>query len=322
MTQTKREHLGTIAAADALLEDLYLSLRTRIALWSQVTRQTPQPRMGYIGQHLVSVVTGSQGGRSAARGHDLVGPTHGQFSEIKTCYRVDQLGKCTDCGTAVSSIELECPIPTCGSKNIDRKDDSKWLITPKHDDDMKLILKPEYYYLVLFDFEDLADPRRIQARIWRVDPKRIGFSSIVVDYYCNIRAKSKSKAPFNLWPFSFKFQLMEPELIYSSVVDENNAITTHLFPGQDAPQPTEIDSLANLSKSTTLTKAVADELAKHYGTSTAGTKTKVLELLQSHRVTNNVANSELVEQFCIALYKGKLGAGLGWLPANTQNLLK
>lgn len=38
----------------------------------KITQQTPQARMGYVGQHLVSVVTGYPGGKSGARGYDLV----------------------------------------------------------------------------------------------------------------------------------------------------------------------------------------------------------------------------------------------------------
>lgn len=49
--------------------------------------------MGYVGQHLVSVVTGYPGGKSGARGYDLVidDERHG---EIKTCYRVDRPHHC------------------------------------------------------------------------------------------------------------------------------------------------------------------------------------------------------------------------------------
>lgn len=87
--------------------------------------------MGYVGQHLVSVVTGYPGGKSGARGYDLVidDERHG---EIKTCYRVDQLGSCNACGAVVSSLETECAV--CGSTSINRKDDSKWLIAIRNED--------------------------------------------------------------------------------------------------------------------------------------------------------------------------------------------
>ena len=99
--------LGTIEASEALIKDLYIDLRAKVNAWSKITQQTPQARMGYVGQHLVSVVTGYPGGKSGARGYDLVidDERHG---EIKTCYRVDQLGSCNACGAVVSSLETEC----------------------------------------------------------------------------------------------------------------------------------------------------------------------------------------------------------------------
>lgn len=107
--------LGTIEASEALIKDLYIDLRAKVNAWSKITQQTPQARMGYVGQHLVSVVTGYPGGKSGARGYDLVidDERHG---EIKTCYRVDQLGSCNACGAVVSSLETECAV--CSSTSI------------------------------------------------------------------------------------------------------------------------------------------------------------------------------------------------------------
>ena len=103
---------GTPEFAAALLSDLYVRLRRDLKRWAAVTHQTPQPRMGYVGQHLVSVVTGHPGGRSGARGDDIKLP-NGEVAEIKCCYRVDQLGVCEGCGAAVASIETACPNAQC-----------------------------------------------------------------------------------------------------------------------------------------------------------------------------------------------------------------
>lgn len=129
--------LGTIEASEALIKDLYIDLRAKVNAWSKITQQTPQARMGYVGQHLVSVVTGYPGGKSGARGYDLVidDERHG---EIKTCYRVDQLGSCNACGAVVSSLETECAV--CGSTSINRKDDSKWLIAIRNNDEFAKLL--------------------------------------------------------------------------------------------------------------------------------------------------------------------------------------
>ena len=56
--------LGTIEASEQLIHDLYIDLRKKANHWASITHQTAQARMGYVGQHLVSVVTGYRGGRS------------------------------------------------------------------------------------------------------------------------------------------------------------------------------------------------------------------------------------------------------------------
>lgn len=79
--------LGTIEASEALIKDLYIDLRAKVNAWSKITQQTPQARMGYVGQHLVSVVTGYPGGKSGARGYDLVidDERHGEI-KITACH--------------------------------------------------------------------------------------------------------------------------------------------------------------------------------------------------------------------------------------------
>ena len=117
-----------IELANMLINDLYLDLRRKVNYWSDITKQTPQAKMGYIGQHLVSIVTGFSGGKSGARGYDLI-ISNTEYGEIKTCYRVDQLGKCNNCNNVVSAVETKCSV--CESENIKRNDDSKWLLTIK-----------------------------------------------------------------------------------------------------------------------------------------------------------------------------------------------
>lgn len=216
--------LGTIEASEALIKDLYIDLRAKVNAWSKITQQTPQARMGYVGQHLVSVVTGYPGGKSGARGYDLVidDERHG---EIKTCYRVDQLGSCNACGAVVSSLETECAV--CGSTSINRKDDSKWLIAIRNNDEFAKLLDPYRYYFVLFEFESIYDSNNndIIASIWEVDPKSKGFAYCMIDYYLNIRSQSTSKAPFNMWPHMLKFALTEPTLIYRSKITNDGNIS-------------------------------------------------------------------------------------------------
>lgn len=109
--------LGTIEASEALIKDLYIDLRAKVNAWSKITQQTPQARMGYVGQHLVSVVTGYPGGKSGARGYDLVidDERHG---EIKTCYRVDTY---SDVLLPLSSYSGSTTISVANIKNVIKK---------------------------------------------------------------------------------------------------------------------------------------------------------------------------------------------------------
>ena len=149
--------------SELLLKELYLDLRKNLIKWANITKQTPQARMGYIGQHLTSIVTGFSGGKSGARGRDII-LNEKKFGEIKTCYRIDQLGMCKNCNNQVASFELICSI--CGSNKIDRKDDSKWLITIKDEMELSEVFEPSVYYLVLFEFVNFNKPTDINALIY------------------------------------------------------------------------------------------------------------------------------------------------------------
>jgi hypothetical protein len=269
--------LGSLESSEQLLKDLYVELRQKIGVWASVTKQTAQARMGYIGQHLVSVVTGYPGGRSGARGKDLVLSPH-EFAEIKTCYRVDQLGKCNACGEGVAPLELECS--NCESTDIKRNDDSKWLIGIQHEEEFAEVLQPKFYYLVLFDFTDLDRPDTIRASIWRVDPLTPGFAYCLIDYYRNIKSASSSGAPFNLWPYSLKFELMRPLLIYRSFILPDNTIQTTLFPGIHQAQPHPLSPLVDHSSSRNLTAEKVIEFGRALGLNLP-TSTKKLQILQA-----------------------------------------
>ena len=254
--------LGDLHSSEQLIHELYIDLRRRINSWAAITKQTAQARMGYVGQHLVSIVTGYPGGRSGARGKDLI-ISDVEYGEIKTCYRVDQLGKCKSCGSVVAAIEQQCP--ACCSGQIQRNDDSKWLISIRNDDEYCLILEPKAYYLVLFDFTDLNDPHTIRASIWEVDPQRPGFAFCMIDYFENIRRRSVSKAPFNLWPFQLKFDLMCPRLIYRSFIASDDTVTTQLFPGRDQPKPISRFRLSPYVRARILTVPKLRDFARSIG---------------------------------------------------------
>lgn len=305
--------LGTVDASERLITDLFISLRRRVNEWAAVTQQTAQARMGYIGQHLVSVATGFPGGKSGARGKDLVLP-NGLFSEIKTCYRVDQLGKCLDCGAGVAAVETSCT--SCGSENLKRNDDSKWLIGFQNEQEFAEVLEPYRYYLVLFDFVDISNPKDIQARIYEVDPESPGFALCMVDYYVNIRSKSKSKAPFNLWPYSPKFELMRPALIYSSVIRSDDKIDTLIFPGRDKPLLMELSPLADFARAKTLHETAITMLEERVPKNQQVFRSKKSDRLAAVDVALRTSHSRdsFIDLIAFAVYLPLLGGALKQLP--------
>ena len=311
-----RYELGTIEASEAILDDLYVTLRRSLAKWAAVTNQTPQARMGYIGQHLTSVVTGFPGGRSGARGKDLILPD-GEAAEIKTCSRVDQLGACMSCGHAVASIELVCP--SCGGATIDRKDDSKWLISPKSETELLALFEAKWFYLVLFDFADFADPREINVRIWRVDPRSPGFAYCMVDYFFNIRAASTSRAPFNLWPFKFKFGLLGGELIYWARVHEDDTIETLIFPGQRGqPKEIRLEPMPVYRRSNNLTTDALQLTLDDLAINAPSGRGMMLDALETHRAGASFDERKFSDTLATHVYQPLVANWTDRLPANLR----
>lgn len=308
--------LGTVEAAEGVLQDLYVDLRRKVRLWSELTQQTPQARMGYVGQHLVSAVTGFPGGRSGARGKDLVLPG-AAHAEIKTCSRVDQLGSCKSCDARVSSIELECP--ECGSTSILRKDDSKWLIGVRNRTELSDLFESQFFYFVLFDFAHLANAVDINARIWRVDPRSKAFAYCMIDYFHNIGSKSTSGAPFNMWPFKLKFDLLAADLIFHAEIGGDDRITTRLFEGQvGAVKSQPFPSLEKYFRSggdelsVDTLAAVAAHLGIHLP---VRQKRALLDGIEVERRGRPIGDEDLISVFCDALYGRRIQSHLSDLPS-------
>ena len=307
--------LADLRSSEKLIFDLYIDLRKRINAWAGITRQTAQARMGYVGQHLTSVVTGFPGTGSGARGHDLLLPND-EFAEIKTCYRVDQLGLCNSCGASIPSIERECP--KCNGGDIKRRDDSKWLIGIRHNEEFAHILEPKTYYLVLFEFVDLQSPDTIRSSIWNVDPKLPGFAYCMVDYRLNIQSKSTSKAPFNLWPYDLKFCLMRPLLIYQSTISAvTDSISTEIFPGRDAARLHNLASLEKYSSSRNLTLDKIKLLARLLGVTEemhGKPKKEILRFIQSHIDRRKIDPVTVADKMAVVLYFQDIKSHIASLP--------
>ena len=305
--------LGDLKTSEKLIAELYIELRKRVNFWSSITNQTSQARMGYVGQHLTSVVTGYKGGKSGARGKDLVIDDE-RFAEIKTCYRVDQLGKCQSCRATVLPIETKCP--SCGGDKIIRNDDSKWLIGIRNDEEFEHIIDPTFYYLVLFDFEELDNPRnnKIVSQIWRVDSKAPGFWMAMVDYYKNIRAESTSKAPFNLWPYQLKFHLMRPTLIYKSIINPDDTMNTIIFPGINDEIEEKMPTPSVYYRATNLTDKVLEQLAESLSANIGRNKLSTLENIYQAKERRNMNERDFIDLFATILYRDKISPYLTELP--------
>ena len=245
-----------------LLKELVLEPRVKALDWSKITKQTPNMKIGYPGQHLASLITGMEGVRTGARGDDLEDGT-----EIKSCSRVDQLDNCRDCKKKLLRIEEKCP--HCGSENINRMNDSKWLFAIKSEQELKLLTKTiDRIFLTISDYPDYDagnfDTIRFQAfEIWNNEPRHKNFSIIMENYYYKIflehikRNPNKTPAPKNFWPYSYQFYLCNPVKVFEAIVEkanDNPSIDIRLLVPPDAdrgqlipePMPTSLLNLAEL----------------------------------------------------------------------------
>lgn len=210
-----------------LIDELVLEPRLNAIEWSKTTKQTPNIKIGYPGQHLASLVTGMTGERTGARGNDLI-----DGSEVKSCSRIDQLDVCKSCGLSVARIEQECP--HCGSKEIDRKNDSKWLFTIRNENDLKVLTKEVGRVVLLigdypnFDAGDFETLRFQAYEIWPAEERHKRFTEIMTNYYRKIylshRKKSpdKTPAPKNFWPYSYQFFISNPVRTFLCTVENAN----------------------------------------------------------------------------------------------------
>ena len=213
-----------VAQIRQFLSDLVLRPRRDLAKWAEVTKQTPNIRLGYPAQHLASLVTGVEGARTAARGHDLR-----DRSEVKSCSRVDQLDKCNDCRAAVARIEPRCP--SCGSDDVKRNKDSKWLLGVKSRQELDLLLRetPRVIF-ILSDYPNFnsRDWNTIQIQvfeIWPAEERQTAFAQLMTSYFENIFLPhieldpQKTPAPKNFWPYSFQFYMCNPVRTFHCIVD-------------------------------------------------------------------------------------------------------
>lgn len=202
------------------IEEIIIKPKHALSHWATITKQTPAAKIGYIGQHLTSLITGVPGTGSGARGDDL-----SDGSEVKSCNKVDQVDKCKDCGERVLRMETQCS--ACGSTRIDRKDDSKWLFSIRDEFELNQYKTLDRVVLLLMDYPnfDEGDYRDIRITVFEIypkDPRMQVFNELISNHYYNIflpklDANQKTN-PMNLHPWSFQFYKCNPIKTFECII--------------------------------------------------------------------------------------------------------
>ncbi|MBR1577929.1 MAG: MamI family restriction endonuclease [Bacteroidales bacterium] len=184
------------------IDEIIVTPKRSLKKWATITNQTPAAKIGYIGQHLASLITGVPGTGSGARGDDLA-----DGSEVKSCNKIDQADKCKDCGARVMRFEETCP--ECGSSKIDRKDDSKWLFSIRDEHELNQYLTMDRVVLILMDYpgfkqQDYKDMRITCYEIYPKEERMKVFGELITNHYYNIYlpklTNNEKTNPMNLHP--------------------------------------------------------------------------------------------------------------------------
>lgn len=206
---------------EQFINEIIIAPKHSLTRWATITNQTPAAKIGYIGQHLTSLITGVPGTGTGARGDDLA-----DGSEVKSCNKVDQVDKCKDCGERVLRMENQCS--SCGSTNIERKDDSKWLFSVRDEYELNQYKNLERIVLLLMDYpkfddDDFRDIRITVFEIYPKDPRMQVFNTLISNHYYNIfvpkqNANEKTN-PMNLHPWSFQFYKCNPIKTFECIIE-------------------------------------------------------------------------------------------------------
>lgn len=121
-----------------LLQEQILDQQTKLRLWRDVTKQAAQIDTGYIGQHLVSLVTSLYGSSMRGKGDDLE-----DSSEVKSANFLDSLDK----RSAIAP---------------------RWNFSSNDIATMEGYLKVPAIYLVSID---LNKDSLFRARMWKINPR-------------------------------------------------------------------------------------------------------------------------------------------------------
>lgn len=235
---------NNIAQIERFITEIIINPKATLKGWSLITNQTPAVKLGYIGQHIASLITGVKGTGSGARGDDLA-----DGSEVKSCNKIDQADKCNNCNNRVMRYEDSCPY--CGSTNITRKDDSKWLFSVRSREELNQYLTMQRVVLLLMDYPnfDNNDFRDIRISVFEVypsEPRMKVFGQLLTNHYENIylpKIHDNAKTnPMNLHPFSFQFYKCNPIKTFECVIKDIETNPSIVFNKYIEPS-TERDAL-------------------------------------------------------------------------------
>lgn len=211
---------------EEFIKEMIIEPRQKAHKWSKITNQTPNLKSGYPMQHLASLIVGMEGTATGARGDDIV-----DKSEVKACSKVDQSDKCKECGENVLRIDTKCF--NCGTSNIKRNNDSKWLISIRTEDELRMYLEetPRFIFIVTdypkFDEGNYADIRIRAFEIWVKSERANNFRELLTNYYKYIYLEHKRQnpksnpAPKNLFPDNFPFYMCNPIKIFECVIENS-----------------------------------------------------------------------------------------------------
>lgn len=231
--KTNKKHItigDNINHIQKFIRNVIIKPRLEMLKWSATTNQTPSVKIGYVAQHLASLITGVKGTATGARGDDLADKT-----EVKSCSRIDPLDKCKQCKGNVLRSQIKCP--SCGSKEILRTNDSKWLISIRSEDELRLHTEeiPRTLFII-FDYPCFCqgdyNTMRISAyEIWNQSERACNYRQLLEDYYHNIylahieKNPSKTPAPKDFWPYSYQFYMCNPIKTFECLIHNINGAT-------------------------------------------------------------------------------------------------
>jgi len=139
----------------------------------------------------------------------------------------------------------------------------------------------------------------------------------MVDYFMNIRSKSKSKAPFNLWPYSLKFELMKPKLIYQSLLMPDDKIVTKIFPGINEPILHPLSNMAEHSRAK-VDLATWKKVHQRVGLRGCSDKCEVMDGLDEYRARSTSNSLNLTDVVALEYFSPLVRPHLRNLPSSLK----